>query len=200
YHSDHELPAYEVHGFEKYDQIPAAAYVAGNYCLVDRPTIQPHARYFSFPRGRLAEIARDVYFETSVIPMNTMIRFGEGWYQDEYDHARTHAWRWMGQSSTTLFPPIGSNGILRLRFQLPLDSLPRPPKVTIVWNGTVIEESFCRDLNNNRQYVVTSRTAEPNECRIFVDETARATGDPRELGLGLFGVSWERTDGLAYGF
>jgi len=193
YHAEYELAGYDIHGFGTYDQIPADAYIAGNYCLVDRLTIQPHVHYFSFPRKRLAEIARVVYFETSVIPMDAMIRFGDGWYQDEWDAQRTRAWRWMRESSTTLFPPIGSKGVLRLRFHLPLDALPRPAKLTIIWNGAVIEQSICKDLDNDRQYIVTSRTDAPNECRIFVDETARAKGDPREFGLQLVGVSWERT-------
>ena len=192
YHAEHELAGYDMHFFRTYDQIPPEAYVAGNYCLVDRLTIQPHGHYFSFPRRPLAQIARDVYFETSVIPMDAMIRFGKGWYQDEWDEARTRAWRWMPESSTTLFPPIGSSGVLRLRFHLPLDALPRPAKLTIIWNGTVIDQSVCRDLENERRYVVTSLTESPNECRILVDEAAHAKGDPRELGLELVGVSWER--------
>ena len=124
--------------------------------------------------------------------MDAMIRFGEGWYQDEYDLKRTRAWRWMRESSMTLLPPIGSSGLLRLRFHLPLDALPRPAKLTIIWNGTVIEQSICKDLESERRYVVASRSNEPNECRILVDETARAKGDPRQLGLELVGVSWER--------
>src|SRR5204863_6649701 len=93
YHAWHELAGYDMKFFNTYDQIAAEAYVAGNYCLVDRLTIQPHVHYFSFPRGRLAQIARDVYFETSIIPMDAMIRFDEGWYLDEYDDERMHAWR-----------------------------------------------------------------------------------------------------------
>jgi hypothetical protein len=192
FHAEHELAGYDIHRFDTYDQIPPEAYVAGNYCLVGRLTIQPHARYFSFPRQRLARIARDVFFETSVIPMDAMIRFGEGWYQDEYDQQRMHAWRWMRQSSVTLFPPIGSNGVLRLKFHLPLDALPRPVKLTVIWNGTIVEQSLCKDLESERRYVVPSRSNTPNECRILVDEAARAQGDPRELGLELFGISWER--------
>jgi hypothetical protein len=191
YHTEYELAGYDIRGFDTYDQIPPDAYVAGNYCLVDRLTIQPHGVYFSFPRLRLAEIARSSYFETSVIPMDRMIRFGEGWYQDEYDHQRTRAWRWMRQSSVTLFPPIKGEGELRLSFHLPLDALPRPSKLTIIWNGTVIEQSVCKDLESERRYVLASRSSAPNECRILVDQAAHAPGDPRDLGLGLVGVSWE---------
>ncbi len=192
YHAEHELAGYDKVFFRTYDQIPPEAYVAGNYCLVDRLTIQPHVHYFSVSRHPLAEIARDVYFETSVIPMETMIRFGEGWYQDEWDEPRMHAWRWMRQNSMTLFPPVGTKGVLRLTFHVPLDALPRPTKVTIIWNGTVIEHSVCTDLESTRQYVVPSRSNTANECRILVDEVARAKGDSRELGLELLGVSWER--------
>jgi hypothetical protein len=192
YHAEYELAGYDIHSFDTYDQIPPEAYVAGNYCLVNRLTIQPHRLYFSFPRRRLTQIARDVYFETSVIPMDAMIRFGEGWYQDEFDQQRTVAWRWMRQSSVTLFPPIGSSGVLHLRFHLPLDALPGPSTLTIIWNGTVIEQSVCTDLEEERQYVLASRSDAPNECRILVDQTAHAKGDPRELGLELAGVSWER--------
>jgi hypothetical protein len=200
YHAGHELPGYDTHFFNKYDQIPPEAYVAGNYCLVDRLTIQPHARHFRFPPGRLEEIARYVYFEVSVIPMDAMIRFGEGWYQDENDGERARAWRWMQRSSTTLFPPIGSNGVLRLRFHIPLNALPRPPQLTVTWNGKVIDESVCREYDNDRRYVLASRADAPNECRIVVDEAGGTKDDPREFGLQLFGVSWERADGLQYGF
>ena len=200
FHAEHELAGYDVHRFDSYDQIPADAYAPGNYCLVDRRTLQPHFHYFSFPRTRLPQIARDMYFESSLIPMNAMIRFGEGWYPEESDGERTHAWRWMQESSSTLFPPIGSDGILRLKFYLPLDALPRPTKVTVIWNGNVIEQSFCKDSNNDRRYVLPSRAESPNECRILVDQVARLKEDPRLFGLELFSVSWERADGLRYGF
>jgi hypothetical protein len=192
YHTEYELAGYDLRGFDTYDQIPADAYSAGNYCIVDRRTIQPHGLYFSFPRLRLAEVARDSYFEASVIPMDRMIRFGEGWHQDEYDGQRTRAWRWMGESSVTLFPPIGGNGVLQLRFHLPLDALPRPSNLQIIWNGMVIEQSVCKDLEGERRYVIPSRSNAPNECRILVDQAAQAEGDPRQLGLELVGVSWER--------
>jgi hypothetical protein len=40
-------------------------------------------------------------------------------------------------------------------------------------------------------YVLPSRLDAPNECRILVDESARAAGDPRALGLELDRVSWD---------
>jgi len=200
YHAGHELGAYDTSYFTAENEIPADAYVAGNYCLIDRLTPQPHARFFSFPRGRLAEIARASYFETSVIPMDAMIRFGDGWYQDEYDAPREHAWRWMRQSSVMLLPPLPTTGVLRLAFHVPLNALPRPPNLTIIWNGTVIDRLLCTNFENERRYVLASRNGAPNECRIQLDETADAKSDPRHFGLQLVGLSWERADGLPYGF
>lgn len=191
YHADYELANYDRRLFEKYDEIPPDAYVAGNYCVVDRLTIQPHAVGFHFPHSRLAEIARDSYFDASITPMESMIRFGDGWYQDEWNDARTRAWKWMGMRSTTLFPPIAPRGVLTLQFHLPLDALPRPAQLQILWNGQVIDRSISGDLENVRRYVLASRSDGPNECRIAVDEAAHAPGDPRDLSLELYRVSWE---------
>jgi hypothetical protein len=196
YHAGPELPGYDNHFFNAYDEIPPDAYAAGNYCLVDRLTIQPHALFFQFPRQRLAEVARDIYFETSVIPMDAMVRFGEGWYQDEYDGPREHAWRWMQQTSTTLLPPVGKSGLLVLRFHIPLNSLPRPPKMTLMWNRAEIEQKIVSELDNERRYILPSRTDGPNECRIVLDEAAHTKDDPREFGLQLTGVSWDRVERL----
>jgi len=196
----YNLTGYDMKFFQTYDQIPAGAYVAGNYCVVDRRTIQPHVHYFSFPRGRLDHLARDSYFEISVIPMDAMIRFEDGWYQDEYDQLRTTGWRWMRGSSVTFFPPIGSDGVLKLNFYVPLDALLHPPTLRMSWNGQLIDQLICSQSTNERRYVLPSRKDGPNECRIVVDEVAHGKGDPRELGLKLLDVTWERTDGLAYGF
>jgi hypothetical protein len=200
FHAWYVLDRYDTRLFDAVKEIPAEAYVAGNYCVVDWLPLQPHVRIFSFPRTRLAQIARAVYFETCVIPMNAMIRFGEGWYQDEYDAPREHAWRWMQQSSTMLLPPIGSDGVLHLVYHVPLDALPRPPKLKLIWNGTVIDEHVCTGFDTDQRYVLASRSGAPNECRILLDETAQPKNDPRHFALQLLGISWERADGLPYGF
>lgn len=200
FHAWHELAGYDTQFFGAVHDIPAEAYVPGNYCVVDWLTLQPHIHYFSYPRTRVAQIAREIYFETSVMPMDAMVRFGEGWYQDEYDPPREHAWRWMQQSSTMLLPPLGSNGVLRLIYHLPLNGLPRPPKLTIIWNGTVIDQRVCKDFDYDVRYVLASRSAAPNECRILLDEAVQPEGDPRRLALQLGSISWERADGVPYGF
>lgn len=199
YHADYELAGYRVANFRSYDEIPPDAYTAGNYCLVERPTIQPHTLFFRFPRHRLGDIAREVYFESSIMPMGAMIRFGDGWYQDEFDANRDHAWRWMRGTSTAFLPTIPSNGVLHLRFHVPLDAEPRPPAMTITWNGQVIDRRTCDKADFEVQFLLPSRNGTANECRITTDEVATAPGDPRQFGLQLSAVTWERADGTHYG-
>ena len=200
FHAWYELVGYDTQFFGAVSDLPAEAFAAGNYCVVDWMTLQPHVRLFRFPRTRLAQIAREIYFETAVIPMESMVRFGDGWYQDEYDPPRTVAWRWMRESSTMLLPPLATNGVLHLVFHVPADVMPRPPKLTIIWNGTVVDERACIDLDYDRRYVLASRRGVPNECRIVLDETVQPKADPRRIALQLGGISWERVDGLPYGF
>jgi hypothetical protein len=199
YHADYELSGYRVTTFRSYDEIPAAAYTAGNYCLVERPTIQPHALFFRFPRARLGQISREIYFETSVIPMDAMIRFADGWYQDEYDASRDHAWRWMRGASTAYFPALPANGVLAMRIHLPLDAVPRPPTITIIWNGHQIDRRTCDKSDIELRYLLPSRHDSANECTITTDETATPAADPRQFGMQLSTVSWERADGTPYG-
>jgi hypothetical protein len=201
YHAAYQLAGYSTHFFERYAQIPDAAYAPGNYCLVDRVTVQPHALLYRFERGRLADIARRSYFDVSVIPMNAMIRFGLGWHQEEFD--TTDAWRWMGKTSSTLFPPLPGDGVLRLRYRVPLDTLLRPPTIMVSWNGSVIDRIAGSAPEIDRRYVLHS-LARPNELRIQLDIAAHPiergiTKDAREFGLQLQAVSWERADGVPYG-
>jgi hypothetical protein len=200
FHAWYELAGYDTQFFGAVSDLPSEAFAAGNYCVVDWLTLQPHARVFRFPRTRLAQIAREIYFETAIVPMQSMVRFGDGWYQDEYDPPRTVAWRWMRESSTMLLPPLPANGILHLVFHVPADVMPRPPKLTIIWNGTVIDEHMCINLDYDRRYVLASRHGAPNECRIVLDETVQPKNDARRLALQLGDISWERVDGLPYGF
>jgi len=200
FHAWYQLPGRDVHYFNSDDEIPASAFVAGNYYLTDGVTLQPHARLFRFPQTRLAQIARTAFFDISVVPMASMIHFGNGWYGDEYDAGHEHPWRWMQERSTMWLPPLGSDGVLHMVYHVPLDGLRHPPKLKIIWNGTVIEDGVCKDFDYDRRYVLRSRAGVQNECRIVLDEAATAANDLRHFGLQLWGISWERTDGLPYGF
>lgn len=170
-------------------------YRPGNVYVVEGETEQPEARIFMRPAARrLREIARPRYLEVAVIPMEKMIRFIDGWYEEESDAARR--WRWMSGESTTALPAPRGHGELRMSFHVPLDLTPRPPLMTVTWNGSVVDRRVCSSTEFESRYILESRTGDPNELRITVDivgNPARAgvSGDSRNLGLMLRSISWK---------
>jgi hypothetical protein len=170
-------------------------YRPGNVYVVEGEAEQPGARIFRRPAARrLREIARPRYLEVAVIPMEKMIRFIDGWYEEESDAVRR--WRWMSGESITALPALNEHGELRMSFHVPLDLTPRPPLMTVTWNGSVVDRRVCSSAELDCRYILESRTGDPNELRITVDivgNPARAgvSGDSRNLGLMLRSISWK---------
>jgi len=147
---------------------------------------------FTRPRGHLWSISRKRYFDVFVRPLSSSVAFADGWYGQEGDPAS--AWRWMGRHSTLYVPAIGGNGELSMKFNVPLDSEPRKPVITIMFNGVMIER-FSADAAMEKRWVVPSRNGVRNEVTIDVDEVVNPSalhkgGDARDLGLQLLTLSW----------
>jgi hypothetical protein len=92
--------------------------------------------------------------------------------------------------------------VLSLHFFVPVNTMPHPPKMTLIWNGTVIESSTIGE-SVNRKFELPSRRDGENELRIELDTASRPrelglTTDPRDFGMQLIDVSWERVDGVTY--
>jgi hypothetical protein len=146
---------------------------------------------FRRPRGRLASIARSTrYFEVSIVPIGEPMRFADGWYEEE--RTGTHAWRWMGRRGRILLPPHLARMRLALDLYVPLDALPKPPNITIMFNGVVLDRIHA---NIEKSYDVAARTDAPNELIIETDETVNPAArglqpDTRDLGLRLNDLAW----------
>lgn len=193
YHAKYQLDGFRPRFFRRYEQIPFADHREGNYCLVDRVTIQPHAELYRFNRDALGQVARTSYFEVSLIPMEKMIRFSDGWYHDEYD--RETAWRWMRRSSVTHLPPSGATRArVSMRFGVPEVLLASQPTLTISINGRVVDRVLCNTHEMNHQVDVAVAPEQWSELRMEIDRTAgpaenRMTTDRREFGLQFFRIS-----------
>jgi hypothetical protein len=197
YHSEYALAGYNVSFFSDYEEIPDDAYAPGNYCIVDRVPLQPNARVWRYPHKRLVEIARESYFDVSVMPMNAMVRFESGWFGDEY--TADNRWQWMAQKSVTRLPALPITGELSIKAFVPVKSMPHAPTVTITWNGAIIERGLSGE-SLDRKWILPSQPGQANELRIEVDTVAPPSArDWRAFGLQLFEISWSRTDGLPYG-
>ncbi|HEX2122595.1 MAG TPA: hypothetical protein VHL59_13225, partial [Thermoanaerobaculia bacterium] len=178
--------------YERTDIAPDAR--AGDLLVISGRGMQPDARLFARRRDRVAKLARPFFFEVSVIPLHTMIDFAEGWYGTESDGA--NVWQWMSGASRTLFPPLPHDGTLSMDFTVPHELLPRPPLVTMTWNGTVIEQSVWSAPRVTKRFTLPSRRDAPNELRITLDVAGNPrrhgrSGDGRDLGLLLRDPSWQ---------
>ena len=150
----------------------------------------PGAIHFSWPHGRVWQVARQRYFDVAVIPLTGAARFGEGWYDEEA--AGKSVWRWMGARGTVELPPIAGKARLRLRLFVPLHVMPSPPSITIRLNGTVIESLRPRtpfiDLVHDVDGSAHALTIETD--RIVNPLREKLGDDPRDLGLRLDRLEW----------
>lgn len=163
-------------------------FAPGNVFVIEGLSSQPGAKMFVRPRKRLWQLARPRYFEVAVIPMHTMVRYGDGWYGEE--RVGAIFWNWMRASSTTLLRPLDHAGVLRVRAHLPA----KGATVSVTWNGAVIDRVQSADFE--RAYTLPSRINAPNELRLAVDKWINPkrdgmSDDPRDLALQLKSISWE---------
>ncbi|HEX8154422.1 MAG TPA: hypothetical protein VF698_14910 [Thermoanaerobaculia bacterium] len=170
-------------------------YRRGNYYVLDGVAQSEGARVFVRENAaKLMDLARPRYFRVSVVPLETMIAYLDGWYAAESN--AEESWRWMGKSSLTRLPALDGTGRLTLGFHVPLDSVPRPPALTVTWNGNVVHQQRCTSTDTN---VVLDLPSAPqaNELRLTVDvamNPSKLTGskDTRDLGLMLRRIAWNK--------
>lgn len=174
--------------------VPTARTRPGDMFLVEAMPLGGSAMVFERRRGRLVQLVRDRYFEVSVIHLEQMITFAEGWYDPEDD--RSGAFRWMGEHGRVLLPPMRGQASLHLHLGVPLDALKVPPVVTVTLNGSVLDRIRATTADLDRTYVVSSRSDASNELVIATDETVNPlalhlSDDARDLGVRARLVDWE---------
>jgi hypothetical protein len=148
---------------------------------------------FRRDRGRLWNITRRHYFAVSLEPLRGVPGFGAGWYPPERSEAEE--WRWMAGHSVTELPPVHGQAWLRLAFDVPDETLPRHPAITVTLNGTILDRFRAGEAHLVREYYVDIAPGSPNTLELDVDRTANParahTGnDNRELGLLVRSISW----------
>jgi 4-amino-4-deoxy-L-arabinose transferase-like glycosyltransferase len=165
-------------------------YAAGNVYVFEGETQHPEPRWFKRKRLQLWEVTRPRFFEIGIVSMHKVIRWGRGWHLPETDGQ--NRWRWMRRESQTFFSPaLYGRGELHLKLHAPVDVTPRPPVITVMWNGAVIDRRTAPpDGDFDLRYTLPSRNEGRNELRLATDETIQPKDDGRELGLSLHGISW----------
>jgi hypothetical protein len=190
YHAHYFLPDYDFRVVFNETPLTDGDYEPGNIFVFEGETQFPEPRMFRRKRLQLYELARPRYFEVGIVPMHRIIRWGSGWHLPETD-GHNH-WRWMQrEAEITLSPAIYGHGELRLKLHAPVDATPRPPVITVTWNGQVVDTRTAPpDGNLQLRYVLPSRSGGANVLRLSTDQTITPKGDGRELGLSLEEISW----------
>jgi len=188
-HAAFLLPKHKVTFFETTNEI---SMMSGEAWVVDW-RLTPDGMNFVRPRNTLWKVLRQRNFETSVSRQATLIRFEEGWYQEEGDGASV--FRWMSREGRATLPVLAGNGRLSLRMYAPLDAIQPPPAIDVYVNGSLLEHIVPAVADIERSWVVPSRKDAPNEVRILTSATvnpsrAGNSTDTRELGLRIDALTW----------
>jgi hypothetical protein len=191
--ADYYLPDYPVQRVDSEREVPQAFSSTAGYYAMQGTSGAPEAVVFTREHGRLWNIARQRYFEVSVVPIAMSPRFEEGWYgQESSGHA---SWRWMGGRSRTVLAPMRGRGLLQLSMRVP-DALKAPaPTIQIRLNGTIVGRLRPHDGRIVSRWSLLGRSNAPNELIIETDRIVNPSGqhrtdDHRDLGLELLGLSW----------
>lgn len=184
------LSDYEV---VRFDDVPPVSAAGGGWVLQEGAIATYGARTFTYRRNNLWRVARKRYFEVSVVPKESLVQFGDGWY-DEESHAGSN-WRWMGRRSVALLARTDGEARLQLRLGVPLEALAETPTITISMNGQALERFVADDPAVMREYVVRPRSEGANELVVetsqVVDPRSGAIpGESRTLGLRLDSLRW----------
>jgi hypothetical protein len=166
-----------------------------SYFLKEGAGGAPGAQVFARPRRGLWNLARQRYFEVSVVPMEQVVDFRDGWYPEE--GSGDTIWRWMGRRGVALLPRLrGPRATLTLQLYVPLDALRGAPTITIALNGAIVDRFAMSSKETTRTYQVPPRSDAPNELVIETDRVVNPAAehlrpDARDLGVRLEELVWK---------
>ncbi len=191
--SDYLLRGYDVTIIEDPSELPLRPVSAREWFITEGSSGVIGGHNFVRDRGHLFSIARQRYFEVSIVPMPSVFRFGAGWYGVE--SIGLASWRWMSGRSETLLPPVAGIARLTLGFDIPMELAPRKPVIEVRVNAQLIDRFVCVTPSMTRSWLVPSRADSWNQLVITMDKVLNParegiTPDARDLGLDLTSYSW----------
>jgi hypothetical protein len=191
--ADYFLPRYSLQKDVSARELPHTFSPLAGYYAMEGGSNAPQAVVFTREHGRLWNIARQRYFEVSVLPLSQSVYFGGGWYEAE--SSGRSSWRWMARRSRMLLAPIRGKARLHLRLREPDGLIPLAPRIALFFNGTPLAEIRSANGLISGTWSVLARDSEPNELIIEVDRVFNARRqrqgqDDRDLGLKLDEMSW----------
>ena len=191
--SDYLLRGYDVTVIEDPAELPLRPVSPKEWFVSEGSSGVVGGHNFVRERGHLFNIARQRYFEVSIVPMPSVFRFGKGWYGGE--SVGETAWRWSSGRSETLLAPVAGTARLTLGFDIPIELAPRKPVIEIRVNGQLVDRFVCSTPSMTKSWLVPARGDVWNVLVISMDKVLNPakegiTADTRDLGLDLTSYFW----------
>lgn len=184
-----ELPAFKIASVRRLEDVPLTR-DRRDAILVAEGNLYGAEKFFRRDRKPFAGVERERFFEVSIVPVESMVRFGDGW-QDP-DEIIEPARRWMGAESHMEVGASGRDRTATLHLRL--------PRETVGESVVVIERNggeFARLKPAEMEFdvdVPLAASDQPHAIAIRVDHTFRpsesepGSTDNRDLGLRLLGM------------
>lgn len=191
--SDYLLRGYDVTVIEDPAELPLRPVSPKEWFITEGSSGVVGGHDFVRERGHLFNIARQRYFEVSIVPMASVFRFVKGWYGGE--SVGEAAWRWSSGRSETLLAPVAGTARLTLGFDIPMELAPRKPMIEVRVNGQLVDRFVCATPSMTRSWLVPARGDAWNDLVISMDKVLNPareglTPDRRDLGLDLTSYFW----------
>lgn len=140
-------------------------------------------------RGRAWNVARQRYFEASVVPLPNLWAFGDGWHEQESDGELV--WRWMGLRSEAMLQPLPG----RARLAMTLAGA-GTPEIEVRLNDALLGRFRLTSQHRQYEWVVDARSDAPNRLVIVSSEAVNPakqgqSDDARDLSAQLTALSWQ---------
>jgi hypothetical protein len=128
------------------------------------------------------------------IPLSTdRPRFGLGFFPVERN-PDGKSWRWMGRRGEVVLPISGGRHRLRVTGWVPIELLQKPPTIRLTLGTNVLDSFVIPGATLDKELLVDD-PRDPSNLALLVietDRTVRPPNDPRELGVLIEQIVWER--------
>jgi hypothetical protein len=185
-----ELPGYDRQSVDSIDDVPLARLDGRDGLVVAEGRLYGASKVFRRHRKAFEGIVRERYFEVSIVPVGSMVRFGSGWF--EPDEIVAPARRWMGAESRVAFGASHDERVANFQFRVPRVTAGHC-RVEILRDGEPVARLEPVEMLFDVDVPLPGGAA-PHEVTVRVDRTFRPaetepdSSDTRELGLRLLGL------------
>lgn len=184
-----ELPGFAIESIRRVEDVPLGR-DGGDAILVAEGNLYGAETVFRRERKPFRGVERERFFEVSIVPVESMVQFGDGWHDP--DEIIAPARRWMGAESRMIVGASGRARVATLHLRLPRETT-GSCNVEVRRDGELIVALRPVEMEFDVDVALAASEA-PHEIAIRVDRTFRpsesepGSTDSRELGIRLLGL------------